>query len=210
MDRRRATGITNFYPEDALSPYVPLAACGPWIVTAKGAVVHDSGGYGMLGLGHNPEPVLAACARRQVMANVMTPEHQPDAPRPGPQARDRPQPRRRLPLRTLPLHEQRLRGRERGRAHRGRERQAADRSGRPPRRPAHQAPDAEGRLPRPHAAPREVVRLDAGRLQGPHGDLPRRRGRAHRRAERRRGPAARLSRGRTPRATSSRASSWSP
>ena len=66
-------GITNFYPEDALSPYVPLAACGPWVVTAKGGVVHDSGGYGMLGLGHNPEPVLAACARRQVMANVMTP-----------------------------------------------------------------------------------------------------------------------------------------
>jgi len=66
-------GITNFYPEDALNPYVPLAACGPWVVTAKGGVVHDSGGYGMLGLGHNPEPVLAAGASRQVMANVMTP-----------------------------------------------------------------------------------------------------------------------------------------
>lgn len=66
-------GIVNFYPEDALNPYVPLAARGPWIVTTKGAVVHDSGGYGMLGLGHNPEPVLEALARHQVMANVMTP-----------------------------------------------------------------------------------------------------------------------------------------
>jgi acetylornithine/succinyldiaminopimelate/putrescine aminotransferase len=63
----------NFYAEDAVNPYVALAARGPWIVTLKGAVLHDSGGYGMLGFGHTPEHVLAAMARPQVMANIMTP-----------------------------------------------------------------------------------------------------------------------------------------
>lgn len=66
-------GFINFYADDAVNPYVALAARGPWIVTLKGAVVHDSGGYGMLGLGHTPNAVLAAMARPQVMANVMTP-----------------------------------------------------------------------------------------------------------------------------------------
>jgi acetylornithine/succinyldiaminopimelate/putrescine aminotransferase len=42
-------------------------------VTTKGAVIHDNGGYGMLGFGHVPAPVLEAMARPQVMANVMTP-----------------------------------------------------------------------------------------------------------------------------------------
>jgi acetylornithine/succinyldiaminopimelate/putrescine aminotransferase len=65
--------ILNFYPEQGINPYVPLAAKGPWIVTTHGAVVHDSGGYGMLGLGHAPEEVLAALSRPYVMANVMTP-----------------------------------------------------------------------------------------------------------------------------------------
>lgn len=66
-------GFVNFYPDDAVNPYVALAARGPWVVTLKGAVVHDSGGYGMLGLGHTPAPLLEAMARPQVMANVMTP-----------------------------------------------------------------------------------------------------------------------------------------
>src|SRR5690606_8508677 len=56
-----------------VNPYVALTARGPWIVTLKGAVVHDSGGYGMLGLGHAPPAVLEAMARPQAMANVMTP-----------------------------------------------------------------------------------------------------------------------------------------
>src|SRR5690606_33400013 len=43
------------------------------IVTLKGAVLHDSGGYGMLGFGHAPGPVLEALARPQAMANIMTP-----------------------------------------------------------------------------------------------------------------------------------------
>lgn len=65
-------GYVNFYPEDQTNPYVPVAARGPWIVTFHGAVVHDSGGYGMIGFGHGPDPVLRAMARPQVMANVMT------------------------------------------------------------------------------------------------------------------------------------------
>ncbi|HUD42934.1 MAG TPA: aminotransferase class III-fold pyridoxal phosphate-dependent enzyme [Dokdonella sp.] len=71
--RRVQAGFVNFYPDDAINPYVALAARGPWLITLKGAVVHDSGGYGMLGFGHAPAPVLAALAGRQVMANVMTP-----------------------------------------------------------------------------------------------------------------------------------------
>src|SRR5690554_969875 len=66
-------GYVNFYSIDAVNPYVALTARGPWVVTLKGAVVHDSGGYGMLGFGHAPRAVLEAMARPQAMANVMTP-----------------------------------------------------------------------------------------------------------------------------------------
>jgi len=66
-------GYVNFYADDAVNPYVAVSAKGPWIVTSKGAVLHDSGGYGMLGLGHAPDPVLAAMSQPHVMANVMTP-----------------------------------------------------------------------------------------------------------------------------------------
>ncbi len=65
--------FVNFYADDAINPYVALAGRGPWIVTLKGAVVHDVGGYGMLGLGHAPQAVIDALAGHQVMANVMTP-----------------------------------------------------------------------------------------------------------------------------------------
>ncbi|GAA4866985.1 aminotransferase class III-fold pyridoxal phosphate-dependent enzyme [Luteimonas vadosa] len=66
-------GFVNFYPQDAVNPYVALAARGPWIVTLKGAVLYDTGGYGMLGFGHTPEAVTEAMARPQAMANIMTP-----------------------------------------------------------------------------------------------------------------------------------------
>lgn len=66
-------GFVNFYADDAVVPYIALAACGPWVVSLKGAVLYDAGGYGMLGFGHTPGPVLEAMARPQVMANVMTP-----------------------------------------------------------------------------------------------------------------------------------------
>ncbi len=63
----------NFYTPETVNPYVPLAARGPWIVTSHGAVLHDNGGYGMLGMGHAPSVVLEAMATPHVMANVMTP-----------------------------------------------------------------------------------------------------------------------------------------
>jgi len=67
------SGFVNFYAEDAANPYVALTARGPWIVTLKGAVLYDTGGYGMLGFGHTPEAVTAAMAKPQAMANIMTP-----------------------------------------------------------------------------------------------------------------------------------------
>ena len=65
--------LVNFYPDDGINPYLPAAAQGPWVITMKGAVLHDNGGYGMLGFGHNHPAIDAALARPQVMANVMTP-----------------------------------------------------------------------------------------------------------------------------------------
>jgi acetylornithine/succinyldiaminopimelate/putrescine aminotransferase len=65
-------GLTNFYKEDAVNPYVAVAAAGPWVITLKGAVIYDCGGYGMLGLGHAPEAVLQAMNQPHVMANIMT------------------------------------------------------------------------------------------------------------------------------------------
>ena len=66
-------GIVNFYAIDAVNPYVAAGAKGPWIVTLKGAVVYDCGGYGMLGFGHAPDAILDAMNQPHVMANVMTP-----------------------------------------------------------------------------------------------------------------------------------------
>ena len=66
-------GYVNFYSNDTVNPYVSLVARGPWVVTLKGAVLHDSGGYGMLGFGHAPKAVIDAMAKPQVMANIMTP-----------------------------------------------------------------------------------------------------------------------------------------
>jgi acetylornithine/succinyldiaminopimelate/putrescine aminotransferase len=65
-------GFLNFYDRYACNPYIPLAGKGPWIVSMTGAVIHDSGGYGMLGFGHNPDAVDEAMGREQVMANIMT------------------------------------------------------------------------------------------------------------------------------------------
>lgn len=67
------SGFVNFYPDDAVCPFVPLAARGAWIVSLKGAVLYDCGGYGMLGFGHNPPAVMKALSKPQMMANVMTP-----------------------------------------------------------------------------------------------------------------------------------------
>ena len=66
-------GYSNFYTPATVNPYVPLAARGPWIITSHGAVVHDSGGYGMLGLGHGPQDVIDVMSEPWVIANIMTP-----------------------------------------------------------------------------------------------------------------------------------------
>lgn len=66
-------GFVNFYSASTINPYVALSARGPWIVTSHGAVIHDNGGYGMLGFGHGPEHVIHAMSKNWVMANVMTP-----------------------------------------------------------------------------------------------------------------------------------------
>lgn len=71
--QRVQQGIVNFYAVDAVNPYVAAGAKGPWIVTLKGAVVYDCGGYGMLGLGHAPDAILDAMNQPHVMANIMTP-----------------------------------------------------------------------------------------------------------------------------------------
>lgn len=65
----------NFYNPTNVNPYVPLAALGPWVITSCGSVIHDNGGYGMLGFGHNPSFVLNAMTEEQVMANIMTPNY---------------------------------------------------------------------------------------------------------------------------------------
>lgn len=62
----------NFYPTDSVSSYIPIAAKGPWVISAYGAVIYDTGGYGMLGFGHNPDFVRGALADDYVMANIMT------------------------------------------------------------------------------------------------------------------------------------------
>ncbi len=63
----------NFYSKDTINPYVAISARGPWIITSHGAVLHDNGGYGMLGMGHGPEIIMSAMKENWVMANVMTP-----------------------------------------------------------------------------------------------------------------------------------------
>ena len=67
------SGYINFYSAATINPYIALSACGPWIITTKGAVIHDNGGYGMLGFGHAPNAAVNAMSQNWVMANVMTP-----------------------------------------------------------------------------------------------------------------------------------------
>ena len=70
--RQAHDGLTNFYAKDAVNPYVAVGGAGPWVITLKGAVVYDVGGYGMLGFGHAPAAVLEAMNQPHVMSNIMT------------------------------------------------------------------------------------------------------------------------------------------
>ena len=63
----------NFYAPATVNPYIPIAGRGPWLVTSSGAVLHDNGGYGMLGSGHGPDSIIKVMSQNWVMANVMTP-----------------------------------------------------------------------------------------------------------------------------------------
>ncbi len=65
--------FANFYAAATRTPYIPLGACGPWVVSAHGAVIYETAGYGMLGLGHAPEKILDAMKPAYAMANIMTP-----------------------------------------------------------------------------------------------------------------------------------------
>ena len=65
--------ILNFYDKNTISPYLPFAAKGPWILTNESTIIYVAGGYGMLGYGHNPQWLLDTMHREHVMANVMTP-----------------------------------------------------------------------------------------------------------------------------------------
>ena len=67
------SGYINFYKSATVNQYIAIAAKGPWIVTSHGAVVHDNGGYGMLGSGHGPDSIIDTMSKNWVMANVMTP-----------------------------------------------------------------------------------------------------------------------------------------
>ena len=67
--------IASFYEPKSDSPFQPIAGFGPFIKTSHGAIVYDTGGYGMLGFGHNYQPILDALSRPQVMANIMTPNN---------------------------------------------------------------------------------------------------------------------------------------
>lgn len=70
---RARAGFLSFYADEAVQPYLTLAARGAWIVTLHGAAVLDCGGYGMLAFGHAPAPVMEALSRPHPMANIMTP-----------------------------------------------------------------------------------------------------------------------------------------
>ena len=65
--------VMNFYDKNTVSPYIPVAAKGPWILTNEHKIICDTGGYGMLGYGHNPQWLLDTMHKEHVMANVMTP-----------------------------------------------------------------------------------------------------------------------------------------
>ena len=66
-------GIVNFYAPATVNQYIAIAGRGPWIVTSHGAVLHDNGGYGMMGMGHGPDDIIHSMQQNWVMANVMTP-----------------------------------------------------------------------------------------------------------------------------------------
>ena len=68
--------IYSFYNPKCTSPFYSFDALGPWIKTTDDRYIYDVGGYGMLGFGHNPQEILQTLQTPNVMANIMTPNHQ--------------------------------------------------------------------------------------------------------------------------------------
>ena len=66
-------GYVNFYSRRCHQSLCGPGRARPLGVTLNGAVLYDCGGYGMLGFGHTPKPIIEAMAKPQVMANIMTP-----------------------------------------------------------------------------------------------------------------------------------------
>lgn len=69
---RLQQGFQNFYSPLSATPFIPLAAQGPWIISLHGAVILDVGGYGKDPLGHCPPALQQPLAEPWVMMNVMT------------------------------------------------------------------------------------------------------------------------------------------
>ena len=67
--------FVNFYAPATVNPYVAISGRGPWIVTSHGAVIHDNGGYGMLGGGHGPGDIIEVMSQNHVMANAVSYTH---------------------------------------------------------------------------------------------------------------------------------------
>ena len=65
--------IQSFYQDKYVQPFIAYDAQGPWIKTLESNYIYDAGGYGMLGFGHNNDKIMNALSKRQVMANIMTP-----------------------------------------------------------------------------------------------------------------------------------------
>ncbi len=102
------SGLVNFYAQDAVNPYVSLAARGPWIVTTKGAVLHDNGGYGMLGFGHVPGTRHRGHEQAPGHGQRHDPELQPASPGGCPEEGNRAKPGGGVSLQPLPGRELRL------------------------------------------------------------------------------------------------------
>eukprot|EP01104_Vermistella_antarctica_P018802 TRINITY_DN710_c0_g1_i1.p1 TRINITY_DN710_c0_g1~~TRINITY_DN710_c0_g1_i1.p1 ORF type:complete len:165 (+),score=21.28 TRINITY_DN710_c0_g1_i1:95-589(+) len=69
-------GIVNFYPQDSVQPYVALAGLGPWVVSTCGAVLFDTGGFGLLCFSPNPHPPLFPPSRGQGQGHECNPPPQ--------------------------------------------------------------------------------------------------------------------------------------
>ena len=67
--------MLNFYNKDYITPFIPVAGKGPWILTNYKSIVYDVGSYGMLSFGHSPQWSLDILKKPHVMANSIAPNY---------------------------------------------------------------------------------------------------------------------------------------